>query len=317
MRFVWKSCLLLLAGMPSLSAGLQAQGTSGCRAAFVLRQESVNVPFTVINDFVFLNAAIDGIHGKVMFDTGTPEALVLNDHLLKRLGHGAVKGQSRVGSGQVYTETIRDCVRGVDVSGFPMTDVATVESDDLGFIEKDITPDFLGFVGYGAYPGYTFKLDYSRRQLRFAKSVHDARTSLLDGETVLAALSFTTRRRPNSPLVAVKLGGETFLATFDTGQSGSLEMDDVLRDSLITAGSLTALPGKDEDGQVVYRVNDLELTPGVHVRLPAMVINTPGSPSDKGLGITERSVIHLGFQFLSQFKTVWDWANRTLYLLQV
>ena len=251
-----------------------------------------------------------------MFDTGTPEVLVLNDHLLKGLGPGKVEGQARVGSGQTYTITTRNCVHSVDVAGVETRDVPLVESDDLGFIENDITPDFLGFVGYQAFAGYTFELDYARRRLAFEKNVQGSRPALLDGETVLATLPFTTRRRPNSPLISVKLGGQTFIGTFDTGQSGSLEMSDTLRESLVHAGVLTPLPGRDEDGNVVYRVKDLEFTPGVHISLAAMTIHPFASPSDKGIGITEHAVIHLGFQMLTQFKTVWDWPNQTMYLLK-
>ena len=292
-----------------------SQTSNGCGTPFALSTEHVSLPITVLNDFVFLHAEVNGTQGKMMFDTGTPEALVLNDHFLKELGPGKNAGQARVGSGQTYTITIRNCVHAVSVSGFQNGDVPSVESDDLGFMEKDITPDFLGSVGYQAFAGYTFELDYARRRLAFEKNARGKRPTLLDGEKVLATLPFTTRRRPNSPLISAEVGGKTFIGTLDTGQSGSLEMNDSLRKSLVKAGILTPLPGKDEDGSVVYRVKDLELTPGIHINLPAMTIAPPGSLSDKGIGITEQAVIHLGFQMLSQFKTVWDWPNGTIYIL--
>ena len=312
---IWNlSISSLLAVLGCFGAG--AQTDSACGTPFTLTTEHLSVPITVINDFIFLQAEVNGIHGKIMFDTGTPEALVLNDHLLEGLGPGKVEGQALVGSGQMYTITTRTCVHAVSVGGAPPRDMPLVESNDLGFIEKDITPDFLGFVGYQAFAGSTFELDYVRRRLEFEKNVKGSRPALLNGQTVLATLPFTTRRRPNSPLISVKLGGQTFLGTFDTGQSGSLEMSDALRESLVHAGSLVPLPGRDDDGNVVYRVKDVELTHGVHISLPAMTIHPIHSPSDKGIGITEHAVIHLGFQMLSQFKTVWDWPNHTIYLVK-
>ena len=307
---------MLLLAVPGCVCECAAQGSRGCGTPFALVAERVTLPITVLNDFIFLRADVNGTHGKMMFDTGTPEALVLNDHLLKRLGPGRVEGQARVGSGQTYTITTRNCVHSVSVSGFETRNVPLVESDDLGFMEKDITPDFMGFVGYQAFAGYAFELDYGRRRLTFEKNVHGSRPALLDGEKVLATLPFTTRRRSNSPLICVEVGSQSFIGTFDTGQSGSLEMNDTLRDSLIQAGTLMPLSGRDEDGNMVYRVTDLELAPGVHISLPAMTIQPSASPSDKGIGITEQTVIHLGFQMLSQLKTVWDWPNRTIYLLK-
>ena len=150
----------------------------------------------------------------------------------------------------------------------------------------------------------------------FEKSAGGSRPKLLRGEKVLAALPFTTRRRPNDPLIPVRLGRQSFLGAFATGQSGSLEMDDALRNDLVKTGNLLPLPGRDVDGSPVYWVIDLELTSGVHISLPAMTIQSVGSPADKGIGITERATIFLGFQAISQFKTVWDWPNRTIYLLE-
>ena len=93
-------------------------------------------------------------------------------------------------------------------------------------------------------------------------------------------------------------------------------MDDDQRDSMIKEGSLKALSEKDDDGNALYRVKDLEAYPGVHVSLPGLTVRHVGSIPDKGIGITEPAAIYLGYEFLSQFKTVWDWPNHTIYLLQ-
>ena len=287
-----------------------------CGTPFRFTAERVELPLTVVNEFIFVPAEIDGTNGKMMFDTGTREALALNDHLLKQLGPGKALGQARVGSGQSYTRTLRDCTHDVKIGAQNGVDVPGIESEDLGFIEKDITPDFLGFIGFGAYPGYAFKLDYVLRRLRLLKGEKGSKTNLLDGETVLATLPFTTRRRPDDPFIPVKISGHPFIAAFDTGQVGVLEMEDHQRDSMLKEGSLVPLPQKNDDGNTLYRVKDLEVAPGVHVSLPGMIVSHVGSVADKGIGITEPAAIHLGYHFLSQFKTVCDWPNQTIYLLQ-
>ena len=303
-----------------VSSGLVQQGlsqeTAACGTPFRLTAERVTLPLIVVNGFIFVPAAINGVNGKMMFDTGTGDALALNDHLLKQLGPGKALGEAKVGSGQGYTMTLRDCIHRVKIGDRNVVEVPAVESEDLGFIEKDITPDFLGFIGYGAYPGYAFKLDYVLRRLTLLKGEKGSKTHLLDGETVLATLPFTTRRRPDDPFITVGISGHSFIAAFDTGQVGVLEMDDKQRDSMIKEGSLLPLAEKDDDGNTLYHVKDLEVVPGVHVSLPGMTVRHVGSIADKGIGITEPAAIYLGYEFLSQFKTIWDWPNQTIYLLQ-
>ena len=212
--------------------------------------------------------------------------------------------------------TLRDCIPRVKIGDQNAVEAPAVESEDLSFIEQDITPDFLGFIGYGAYRGYAFKLDYVLRRLTLLKGEKGSRTKLLNGETVLATLPFTTRRRPDDPFITVRISGRSFIAAFDTGQVGVLEMDDNQRDSMIKDGGLLPLPEKDDDGNTLYRIKDVEVVPGVHVSLPGVTVRHVGSIADKGIGITEPAAIYLGYQFLSQFKTIWDWPNQTMYLLQ-
>ena len=51
-------------------------------------------------------------------------------------------------------------------------------------------------------------------------------------------------------------------------------------------------------------------------RWTALPAESFGSIPDNGIGITETAAIYLGYEFLSQFETVWGWPNHTIYLLQ-
>ena len=66
----------------------------------------------------------------------------------------------------------------------------------------------------------------------------------------------------------------------------------------------------------MYRVEQLQLPNGLSLPLPALTVRKPGSLADKGVGVVEDKTIFLGYFFLSQFKTVWDFPNQVLYLLQ-
>lgn len=308
----------LYANMFFASSVLNAQSSQlPCEQHFHVTEQAVQVfRINVVNYFIFLSGEVNGTSGKFMLDTGTRDSVVLNDHLLS-LGGGEQKGQGQVGSGQSYSRVLHPCVNRIGLRGAPEQQrLANIESNNLDFIENDITPDFLGFLGYDAFAGYSFKLDYARLTLTFYKADKGERLPSLEGETVLATLPFTTRKRPNDPFISVTLGGVPFVAAFDTGQSGTLEMSQQTRNSLIARKILIPLPGKDEDGNAVYRIEQLKLPNGLTVSLPALPISEPGSIADKGIGITEDKAIFLGYLFLNQFKSVWDFPNHTLYLLQ-
>ena len=296
---------------------MKASASDACGAKpFSFTEDRIVLPITVVNDFIFVPAEIDGTRGKMMFDTGTVDALVLNDHLLRELGPAREQGHGQFGSGQSYVKRIRECVHGVSVGGSAAADIPDLRSNDLGFIEKDITPDFLGFIGFQAYPGYDFEIDYVRRRLVLQRSVKGRRSRLLDGERVLATLPFTTRRRPNDPLISMSFGGRPIIGEFDTGQAGGVEMSEERLSEMVRSRALIPLPEPDDDGKILYRVKGLTLKGGFHVDLPAMDVFAPMSIADKGIGVTEPAAIYLGYQFLAQFKTVWDWQNHTIFLLE-
>jgi hypothetical protein len=83
---------------------------------FRLKGDVVSIPFVMVREFPFVKARVGGVEGKLLLDTGAPDALSLNHNHLK-LPEGRVIGLGRFGSGQIYEEILRPSVDDVSLAG--------------------------------------------------------------------------------------------------------------------------------------------------------------------------------------------------------
>lgn len=298
---------------------------------FRLQADVQSLPFTMVREFPFVSANINGTSGRLMFDTGNQDALSLNDHLLTNLGEGTPAGSGFVGSGQQFTITRRAKIDHVSIGSgdqtLHFTDVPNIRSQNARFLEG-ITQDCLGWLGYDFFQGYLMKLDYDRKVLTFYKVTEARRTSkdFLRGETVLGILTFEIRRLPNHPILHVKVGGQDVLAAFDTGQMGTVNMSSALQETLKSRHLLTLLSEKtlvssSAPGTVAHcRLDGIQLTGDDGKTITASVDNVPifdqPSPAAVPMGTPEANIISLGYAFLNQYKTVWDYPDKKIYLLK-
>ncbi len=299
-------------------------------ARFHVRGDIQTLPFLMVHEFPFVPAEVDGTPGKLMFDTGTREALSLNDHLLTGLGPGRVIGRGFVGSGESFAVTLHPAIDRVSLappgSGLRFAGVPGVQSQNMDFLESFTTLDCLGLIGWSFFEGYLMKLDYGRGLLTFyrATAARRAARDFLKGETVLAVLTFETRRLPNHPLIHLKIGTHDFLGAFDTGQIGQVQMSAQTQRALAEERLLTPLsPERTASGPTgrrvtVCRIEGLHLSgsEGITASVSGVpVFNQPG-PAAAPMGTPESDIISLGQAFLSQYKTVWDYPDKKIYLLK-
>jgi|GEM_PF-564178 len=296
-------------------------------AHFHMTGDVRRLAFMMVHDFPFVSAEVNGTKGKMMFDTGAQQALNLNDHLLTNLGPGRAAGSGFVGSGQSYTVTLRSRVDQVTIGSredaLSFAGVSDVPSQDLSFLEP-LTPDCLGLVGYDSFDGYLMKLDYAKGVLTFYKATDKRRVSrdFLKGETVLAVLPFETRKLPNHPLIHLKVGDEEFLGAFDTGQIGMVQMSKETQQALADQKLLTPLPqsqisnGSQEHGATMYTIKGLHLSAALTASISGVPVSNQPGPAAGPMGTPETNIISLGYSFLSQYKTVWDYPDKKIYLLR-
>ena len=265
--------------------------------------------------YPFIAGRINGVDGKLMLDIGGNEALVLNDHRIP-LGGGRLLGREYFGSGQSYSSYLRPSIASVQIGAhLEYKDVSNVKSQDATQLEH-ITPDFLGWIGFDFWRGYSMKLDYRNKTVTFYRSgsMRAGDEPYLKGEHVFATVPFEIRKLPNDPVIHVDLGSAGFDAVLDTGQYGEAWMPKATEDRLIQDGVLKP-SGVDEDG-LSYELADLRLTGGITVFVPGVhVHNTPWIAA-RSMGIDGWDTITLGYGLLRQYKTVWDFAEKKLFLMR-
>jgi hypothetical protein len=131
------------------------------------------LPFHLKDGFILVDGQVDGTRGVFMLDTGMPFRILLNRHYVP-LDKGMEVKRGRVASGQAMIIQSHNGSHPVELaggtrlsaaSGARFTAPQTVLSGDFGFIEKAVTPRFLGFIGWGLLKNYVFVVDYDRHAI--------------------------------------------------------------------------------------------------------------------------------------------------------
>ncbi|GAA4329317.1 hypothetical protein GCM10023149_33950 [Mucilaginibacter gynuensis] len=181
-----------------ISGTLLAQHIDGAKIQdqFGLTGDSISLPISIINTYPFISGEINGVKGKLMFDTGNQNALDINNNIIP-LSFQKEVGNGQVASGQKFKKYINDTIEEVKlVNGLRFQNLKRIPSANYDFLQNNITPDCIGYIGHDFFKGYLFKLDYTKRQITFYKNTSERESSkdFLVGEKVLAVLQFETRR---------------------------------------------------------------------------------------------------------------------------
>ena len=284
-----------------------------------LQGDIVVFPLTLINGYPFISATVNGVTGKFMFDTGIASSIMLNDNLID-LPAKQVKGTGFVGSGQSFKTNINDTIQEVKfTNGISYKNLENIMSGNYDFLQKYVTPDFLGFIGHQFFKDYFFKIDYIHRKVTFYAKSFKRSTSkdYLANEKVLAVVNFEIGKLENHPHVKLKIDGIDVLGSFDTGQNGSLQLDFPSAKLLKNKGSVV-YSGADSSGDTLLTVKNIIMDGKFQTTLKGIESSTFESTQviRREAGITEPNLMTFGYRFLSQYKTVWDYENRKIYVLE-
>jgi hypothetical protein len=285
--------------------------------AFGLKDDIVSLPIYLSHEFPLVAVKINGVPGKLMFDTGSEEALSLNDKAVPLQG-GRVIGEGVMGSGQKFEIKSYPVVSSVVLDGSIMNlyqNLHNVKGQDLSFMTEGVGDDFLGILGHHFYDGYLFKLDYCGNRVTFYRQTEErmAAQDFLKDETIIAVLPFEIRKLPNHPMVPLTIGEVPFLGSFDTGQLGGIYLDKATRAKFTKQRLLTPKVGGDEP---MFDLSGIAFMPAFTASVSGTRVFDSPLPTATALGITERNVISFGYSFLRRYKTVWDFGECKIYFLK-
>ena len=260
-----------------------------------------DVPFRLVDGFIMLEGVVNGKSGFYMLDTGSPFALFLNNHLLT-LGPSRQIASGSAGSGQRVVVLAHENVDSLTLWGdVRFRDVRWAQSADFGFIEDGIVPQYLGFIGHGILKNFEFTIDYDRSNLFFSRLDPDgeALVSRVPLEDVHATLTFACRDCDRQyDQIPFRLGEIPLTIGIDTGNSGGqLTLTARTKEALEHSGHLTA----QGDSYILEGLEHEEVSFSVD-GLRVMVGETDGGT--------------LGYSFLRQIKTVWNYQLGTLVLVR-
>src|SRR5690606_38575707 len=297
----------------------QEQEKSAIQNEFRLTGDSISFPLTLVNAFPFISGEVNGVKGKFMFDTGKKEALEINNNMVP-LSSQKESGDGFVASGQQFKVYTNDTIEEVRlVNGLHFQNLKQIESANLDFLQNDITPDCIGYIGFDFFKGYLFKLDYTKRKLTFYKNTPAREFSIdfLNGEKVLAILDFEIRNLPNIPMLKVKVNKVEILGLFDTGGNyGLLGITDKDAEKLIKENNLINY-GKDGYDTDLFSLNNVKMKGQLTTDFLAIDrYEGDFSPVRKAIGITEDNFLLIANRFLAKYKTVWDYEHQKIYVLE-
>ncbi len=296
--------------------GLPVSAAEAARPAatpFFADQTNFTLPFYLFNGHILIDGAVNGRQGKLMFDTGTEFPFFLNNHYLplaKDLKIG--EGQAASGQTMVLYKQNRP-IEKIDFAGqIQLKNVPAVLHTDWRFIEQAYTPLFLGSIGHGFNRQYLFVIDYEAQTIAF-HAFNQSKTvlaSVIDPARVVATLEFTpTGVDGKMPEVALRIGDKTIKASFDTANLGSLELTEAMKNELVASGELILTPRKYTYGlqepHVSANVQGLNYGP-----------QTLQDARNLTFKIGKTNQLGLGYHFLKNYISVWDYQNSRITLLR-
>lgn len=249
-------------------------------------------------------ARIGDTEGRLMFDTGTPDALFLNRDALP-IGAGERVAVGQAASGQVI-EVQGHPALPVEIGGVAFATGPDLRSGNFGFAEIGLGSDFLGFVGTPAVVTGAFLLDHARKVLTVLRVNEDG--SLVarspDPSDVVAVVPFTLMG--TLPTAEAEISGSLVALEFDTGDGGTFYANEATLTQLRKAGLLR----RTEDAATLVEVSfGGTVFRDLHVR-----IVIAGGEEDTRLD-TGVDTLRLGAAFLVRWPTLWNYPAGTITLL--
>ena len=292
----------------TICASLALAATSPAAWAEMLAagQDWREIPFEVVDQKPMIAARVGDMAGRMMFDTGTPEAVFLNRDAAP-LPKGMVAGNGFAASGQAIEVRLHDAPP-VKIGGADFATGPKLVSGNFGFVEVMFGADYLGFIGTPFVAGGAFTLDYGRGVLTLLRTDDHGALAVPPPVAADVVAMFTFALIPGEqPTTGAFVGGLPVVLDFDTGDSGTIYLRPETRARLEAEGLLTVTDGAGSVSGVTFGGTTFD---GLAVRLVEA-----GGPEDKRPW-PGSDALRLGADFLSKNPSLWNFPAGTITILR-
>ena len=263
------------------------------------------VPFEVTDTRPMIRVRVGGEYGRMMFDTGTPDAVFFNRDAAM-LDAGVAGATGSAASGQTVA-TRRHASPEMVIADLPYDPPDEVRSGAFGFAEVGLGENFMGFIGTPMVAAHAFSLDYGRQVLTIFRVGEDGSLAVPppEGADAVARIAFSLWPGAQ-PTTAALLGRMPILMDLDTGDGGTIYLRPETREALLADGVVR--PG--ESGLVLAAVTFGGAT---FTDLVVRVVEA-GGPEDVRRSRSS-DLLRLGAGFLSQHPSLWSFPDGTVTIL--
>lgn len=278
-------------------------------SSLIIRSE-FTLPFHLVDGFIFIDGKVNNVEGRLMFDTGTPFFLFLNNHYIPLdTSKFTVNGSS--GSGQTLHVYMQDKIDSVSLSNtLSFKDITEVPHTDLSFIEQGVMGNILGFLGYEFLKNYQFVINYDYQTIDFyALNNKEGQFASIDKNEMVTTLNFKVDPdMMQLPIVEFTVDGMAIEGTFDTGAQGKISLTKELKDQFIKKGHLIPVKnahwyGQESVEQDIYILRNL--------KYKDIVLHDIYLKVSEG----ESNTLSLGYQFLKNYTSIWNFKDNSIILL--
>ncbi len=264
------------------------------------------LPIALIDDRPFLAARANGVEGLVLFDTGTPFAILLNRAFVP-LDAGSAMASGTAASGQAVVLRRHRAPPGLRIAGQDIAPTGPLLSADLDFVARGMGLALIGFVGAPMVAGAVFGLDYDRGRLLLLRAQADGGLARPPAPSdILAEVALQTGEG-DLPQFAGAVGGRPVQIDLDTGDGTTLYLSPATRATWQAAGLLTGGAGNAVLQGLSFGGADFAPLPVQLVEAGSAADHRPGGPPD---------LLRLGGRFLRLHPTLWNFPAQRFTVLR-
>ncbi|HTM22234.1 MAG TPA: aspartyl protease family protein, partial [Kofleriaceae bacterium] len=290
---------------PQPAAAWARPATAADRAHFTGGVDRTELPFELINNHIFISAAVDGKPVRMLVDTGGLN--LLTPAAGARLGLKA-EGKLAAGGAGAQEVDLAMAPAGALTVGAVVLDQPVFYVIDLGALADVEGIDFDGLVGFELFHRFVVRIDYPARKLTLIARDH------FQPPAGAAAVPFKLDGR--TPIAAGSVDGIAARITIDTGARNSLTTHaPFTREHKLAERyhpRFQAITGWGVGGPTLgYPVRFGE------VRLGTVVLRDVAGDlftGDRGAMADPDVSANLGGGILRRFAVTFDYAARTMYL---